>query len=224
MAVVLNPFYSSKARGSVGGMTATRSGVGAVMKHKARPPHRARPVQPRSRSILGWVARQYGSLTAAQRDEWEAYAQNHPQPDGFGGTFILTPEQAYIMLNVPSVHFQAAAGLHSSPPVDPPPASVTQIALTDGISSGEVVITVTLYGTGSANDNIQYMRAGPFQSPGRVEVHNRYRDRKATTGVVLTYTYEGLVPEMYYWFKARYIDQYGQVTNWIVGQHKAPTV
>jgi len=224
MAVVLNPFFSTKARGSIGGITASRSGVGAVLKAKARPPRRARGIQPKIRSIMGWCARQYGSLTAGQRDEWEAYAQNHPQPDGFGGTFILTPEQAYLMLNVPAVHRGAAASLQTSPPADPPPATLIAIGAEDGVASGEVKLTTGSYGTPNADDFVDYQRAGPFQSPGRVEVHNRFRSSVKLAGTAYQYTYVGLVPEMYYWFRARYIDKYGQKTNWVMVQWKAPTI
>lgn len=224
MARVLDPFMSGKAKGSVGGMTATSTGAGSVMKRKARPPRRRRGVQPKIRSILGWCARQYGSLTSGQRDEWEAYATNHPQPDGFGGTFILTPEQAYLMLNVVAVRIGGSAKLQTSPPTDPPVASVLTLVAADGAASGEVELTWTMLGSPSAEDSFDTQRAGPFQSQGRVEIHSRYRDTIQHGGGLLTYTYEDLVPEMYYWFRVRYVDQYGQVTNWVIVQHKAPTV
>ena len=176
MAVVQNPFLSAKARGSVGGITATRANVGAVMKLKARSPLRNRNVQPRVRSILGWVARQYGSLTAPQRDEWEAYATNHPYPDGFGGTFILTPEQMYIALNVVAVNLGTGTKLQTSPPAEPPVASCLTLNSADGDASGKVVMTWTHLDVGIDADKNIVQRAGPFQSPGRVEVHNRYRE------------------------------------------------
>ncbi|MBA7637926.1 hypothetical protein ES703_45575 [subsurface metagenome] len=224
MAVVQNPFLSAKARGSVGGITATRANVGAVMKLKARSPLRNRGAQPKVRSIMGWVSRQYGSLTSNQRDEWEAYATDHPYPDGFGGTFILTPEQMFIALNVVAVHMLGPGALQTSPPVDPPVASTSYVEASNGIASGEVELEWVQLGTGVAEDRTQISRAGPFQSPGRVEIHNRYRETTKVAGNVLTYTYEGLVPEMYYWFRVRYVDQYGQKTNWVIVQHKAPTV
>lgn len=224
MAVVINPFMSGKARGSVGGLTASACNVGAVMKLKAKPPTRNRDPQPVVRSILGWVARQYGSLSANQRAEWEAYATNHPYPDGFGGTFILTPEQMFIALNTVAIRWISASALQTSPPADPPVASCLTIAAEDGIASGEVVLTWVHLDTGSADDVNVVQRAGPFQSQGRVEVHNRYRESEGVAGNILTFTYEGLVPEMWYWFRVRYQDKFGQVTSWINVQWQAPTV
>jgi len=224
MAVVQNPFMSMKARGSVGGMTATRANVGPVMKLKARIPLRNRKGQPQIRSVLGWCSRQYGSLTAGQRAEWEAYATNHPYPDGFGGTFILTPEQMYIALNVVAVRLGESSMLQTSPPTDPPAASVIKLIPSDGVASGEVVLTWTHAGTGAAADYMDCQRAGPFQSQGRVEIHNRYRETALTAGNILTFTYTGLLAEMWYWFRVRYVDQYGQVTNWVNAQWQAPTV
>lgn len=224
MAVVQNPFMSGKARGSVGGLTASRCNVGAVMKAKAHPPTRVREFQPKIRSILGWCARRYGELTADQRDQWEAYATNHPYPDGFGGTFILTPEQMYLALNIIAVRWFGYAALQTSPPAEPPVASCDNLTGGDGAASGDVNTEVTLLGTGSADDKIIFMRAGPFQSKGRVEVHNRFRKSVYTAGNVLLYPWYGLVPEMWYWFRARYIDQYGQKTNWVYFQWQAPTI
>lgn len=224
MAVVLNPFYSSKARGSVGGVTATRANVGAVMKLKARIPLRRRGYQPRTRSILGWCARKYGELTAGLRDEWEAYAQNHPQPDGFGGTFILTPEQAYLMLNIVAVVRGGQTALQTSPPATVPGASMVDFSAEDGIASGEVDLTWGAYGTPVDVDHVDIQRAGPFQSQGRVEIHSRYRATVKLDGTAFQYTYQGLIPEMWYWFRVRYTDQYGQTTNWVTVQHKAPTI
>jgi len=224
MAVVLNPFFSTKARGSIGGITASRSGVGAVLKTKARIPRRTRPYQPSQRSIMGWCARQYGKLTTEQRAEWEAYATNHPHPDGFGGTFILTPEQAYLMLNVVAVRLGTDTALQTSPPAEDPPASIYYLMCEQGPADGDCMLGWTHLGTGVIEDFIDIQRAGPFQSPGRVEVHNRYREMRRMSGEALSYTYEGLIVDMWYWFRVRYVDKYGQVTNWMNVQWQAATI
>lgn len=218
MAVVLDPFYSSKARGSIGGITASRSGVGAVLRRKSKPPLRNKGTQGFNRSVLGFCARSYGSITPAQRQYWAEYADDHPQPDGFGGTFILTSEQAYLMLNIVAVARGGHAKLQAEPPVAPPVASVVTNDSEPGVNPGALKVTVTMLGTGIADDKIEAQYAGPFQSKGRVEVHSRFRSKKNAAGNLLEILYTGLQEEAWYWTRARYVDQYGQVTAWIYDQ------
>lgn len=216
---VLNPFMSEKAKGSVSGITLSSwKGMG-VVRRTPIPVRRMRTTQPLNRSLLGFLSREYGTLTDGQRDLWETYALNHPQDDGFGGTFIMSGQNAYVMLNHSTVRLFGIGNLQTSPPADPPPANARDLAVTMGATNpGEIDLVWFAYGTPANGDKFEIRIAGPFQSPARQEVHSRFRYLKATNFDTMTDTIDGLVEGAWYWFLVRYIDQYGQKTAWLTGQ------
>lgn len=219
MALVKNPLMSAEARGSIGGITYSMSYAGPVCKIKAHPPTRMRSLQPHNRARLGWLARQWGGLTDAQRDSWEAWAEDHPEPDRFGGTFIMSGINALCKLNYQALRLISGKTLMSLPPEDPPAASLATLTVVTGATNpGEIDLTWTHNGTGDAADVNEIQIAGPFQSPGMVEVHSRYRYRQIVAGNVLTETVGSLDEGMWYWFRVRYVDLNGQTTAFLVGQ------
>lgn len=219
MARLLNPLMSEKAKGSISGMTlSTWKGMG-VIRRQPIPARRMRTTQPANRSLLGFLSREYGTLTEGQRDLWENYALNHPHPDGFGGTFIMSGENAYVMLNHSAVRLFGFGALQTSPPAGAPAASARDLTVVTGVGNpGEIDLAWWTNGTAVTPDKFEIRIAGPFQSPARKEVHSRFRYIASTNFDVLIYTAVGLVEGMWYWFLVRYIDTYGQKTAWLTGQ------
>lgn len=219
MARVLGPFHSDKARGSIGPITASSWKGGPVLRRIPIPSKRMRTTQPRNRSMLGFLSREYGTLTDDQRDLWETYALNHPQPDGFGSTFIMSGQNAYVMLNHSGVRLGGIEKLQTTPPTDPPPASLNFLTAETGlVGQGDVDLEWAFNGSGSADDYVEIRQAGPFQSPARQEVHSRFKYIWKIIGTETTYTVKSLVVGTWYWFLVRYIDQYGQKTAWLTSQ------
>ena len=219
MARVLNPLMSADAKGSVGGFTFGRVPGGMGVKRKPYPARRMRGLQPRNRALLGFMARAWGGLDNAERASWRAWAEDHPEPDGFGGTFIMSGINAFVKLNFQAVRMGGLGVEQDLPPVVPPAASLLTFESVVGtVAAGDVICNWTNNGTGSADDFVEVQVAGPFQSEGIVEVHNRFAMNQIVVGNLLTATVEGLDVGMWYWFRARYIDEFGQTTAFMTDQ------
>ena len=219
MARVQNPLMSGRAKGSVGGITfADWKGLPCVRRLPI-PARRMRTTQPKNRSLLGFLSREYGTLTDVQRDLWETYALNHPHPDGFGGTFIMSGQNMYIRLNHTAIRLDDKDALQTTPPTDPPPASIYIFTAATGITNpGDVDLVWDHNGTTDADDWNEIRIAGPFQSPARQEVHSRFRTISVNTGVATMLTISDLVEDTWYWFNIRYVDKFGQITAWMTAQ------
>jgi len=219
MPVVKNPFLSTDARGSLFGLTASFTRGGNIVKKKARPSTKYQPATNRVRSILGYLSRYWGELTDEQRDSWAAWAIDHPGTDKFGDPFIMSGFNAFIMLNHTGMRFFSSPGLHLLPPEDPPPASINILtAVTGATNPGDVDLDWNQFGAGLIGDLWEIQVAGPFQSPGRKSVEARFAYNMRVTGDILLATVAGLDEGMWYWFRARYVDQFGQITAWDVAQ------
>ena len=219
MARVLNPLMSGKAKGSIGGITfADWKGL-PVVRRIPIPARRMRRTQPANRSLLGFLSREYGTLSNGDRLLWEQYALNHPQDDDFGGTFIMSGQNAYIMLNHTAIRLGLIGKLQTSPPTDPPPATITGFVVETGETSpGDIDLVWAHAGSPVVTDWNEIRQAGPFQSPARQEVHSRFRFISKPTGEVSMLTISNLVEKTWYWFLIRYVDEFGQKTAWHTGQ------
>lgn len=219
MARVLNPLMSVEAKGTVAGFVFGRGPGGPQVRKKGTPAERVRGQQARNRSLMGILSREWGDLTDVQRENWRTFAINNPQPDGFGGTFIMSGINAYIHLNYVAIRIDDWTAKQDNPPVDEVPATIAAFTAITGITNpGECDLEVTLDGVGEASDFVEFQIAGPFLSKGRVEVHSRYKFTASIAGNTTTETIADLVEGAWYWFRARYIDEFGQVTNWHVAQ------
>ena len=100
MAKVLYGPIVSDARKKIGGVVATKSRFGSVIRKKSS------PVQPRTnsqravRANFGANAKAWsGTLTSAQRQSWINLAAANPKKDRFGNTQTLTGAQMYNSLS-----------------------------------------------------------------------------------------------------------------------------
>ena len=219
MARVLNPLFSEDAKGSVGGLTFTKSPAGNVCKKKAGPVQRSEPYKQSNRSRLGFLARSWGGLTQEQRNSWKDWAIDHPQPDRFGGTFIMSGINAYCQLNFNAMRLGLPSDRQDLPPADECPASLDTMEVVVGtVAAGDIIANWTHNGIADVGHYNEVQLAGPFLSPGRKEVYSRFRYVSAAAGNVLTKTIEDLDIGMYYWVRVRYVDDRGQVSAWMYGQ------
>lgn len=222
MAKVLSPLHSVDAKGSIGGLTySIWKGLNTV-RSKQKSVARHATVQPFMRSLLGFLSRQWGLLTDVQRALWEAYAVEHPYPDGFGGTFILSGIQIYVALNHPSLRLFGPAAQQAEPPLIDPPATMREFtAATGGGNPGDIDLAWFHFGAPVGTDKNEIWISPPLGSEGKVNVDSRMRYLSNVVGNVLVFVASGLVEGAWYWFKARYIDEFGQKTAWQWG-HATP--
>ncbi|MBA7646326.1 hypothetical protein ES703_54088 [subsurface metagenome] len=219
MARVLNPLNSADAKGSVGGMTYTKSPAGNVCKRKSKPVQRSEPYKQSNRARMGFLSRHWGALTGVQRTSWKNWAIDHPQPDGFGGTFIMSGINAYCKLNFNAMRLGLPADDQDLPPVDECPASLNSLVAETGAGvAGDVDLTWTHNGAPTVEDWNEVQVAGPFISPGRKEVYSRFSYVLKPAGNLLVQTLGGLDEGMWYWFRVRYVDEFGQTSAWLYSQ------
>jgi len=219
MALVKNPLMSYEAAGSVAGVTYSKGPGGAQAKRKPIPSASMWGMRPRIRSILGWLSRQWASLSDLQRESWRDWALDHPGSNKFGDPFIMSGANAYVMLNHAAVRLFGVGAENDLPPVDPPVSSIEKLTgITGAVSAGDVDLSWTELGTGIAGDKWEIQMAGPFQSPGRVEVMSRFAFKQDVAGNVLLDTVSGLDEGFWYWFRVRYVALDGQVTAWQYAQ------
>jgi len=219
MAKIKSPLMSLDAKGSVGGLTFSKVRGINIAKAKSMPARRFRTTQPRNRSILSFLSMYFAELTANQRLAWQQWAQDHPEPDSFGGTFILTAHQAFIKLNFNAVRLDDWSAKSAEPPIDEPAASLDDLTVETGtVAEGDIQVDWSLQGTGDAGDYGEIQIAGPFMSPARQSIESRFRYIGSVAGNVVTYTAESLTVGMWYWLRVRYITAEGQATPWLLGQ------
>jgi len=221
-AKVLNPLLSTDARGSVGGVTYSINRGINTCKVKARPGRRYRTTQPRNRAILGFISTYYQELTPLQRVAWEQWAQDHPEPDGFGGTFLLTGHQAFVKLNHTAIRLDDWDAFNADPPAVAIQAALESLIVVTGLTlAGDIDASWTFSGVESASDFVEMQIAGPFTSAAKQSVESRFRFVQTVAGNVALDTIAGLTEAHWYWVRARYVSAAGQVSAWLYG-HAQP--
>jgi len=140
MAKVKDPFGAREARGSVGGITASRNTMGQYLRCKASPVQPRTAAQQERRYDFQKLVREFQSLTAAGIQEWIDFASAWPVLDKFGDSISVTALNWYITLNARLM----AAGVASqtAPPLNPnadytPSLSVAQ----DVAGGGDIELT-----------------------------------------------------------------------------------
>lgn len=218
MAKVLGPMHSEQASGSVSGFTIRLWRGLHTVTTKGRPLRRVRNIMPENRALFAFLSRKWGTLTPTVRQSYDVWGQNHPQPNSFGQTIILTGSQVFMMLTDTIVRLYG----YIPPPFTPPVADMTwglaTLVVAAGANAGEILCTFATLGNGPAGDKIEVRVAGGFQSRARNFVDGKFKYVGAVAGNVATYTITGLTVGLWYWVEARGVDATGQTSPWIRAQ------
>jgi hypothetical protein len=138
MAKVLSPLMSLEARGSVGGLTATKTRSGHILRVNSS------PVQPRTstQQAVRYVFQQCNNLFLQQSilaiASWEAFANAWTVNDAFGSAIKLTALNWFIGFN--SRLLTAGFTLLSDPPLNPNCSYNPSISIAEALS-GDIKIT-----------------------------------------------------------------------------------
>ena len=133
----------------------------------------------------------------------------------------MSGQQAFIQLN------QVALGISGSPiPKESPPIAdlsvgIQNLTLAKPVVAGKIEVDWSILGTGIAADYIQEDVAGPFSSPGRIEVVGKFTRLTAVAGNLLTADITGLEAGAWYFIRLRYVQADGQVSPWVQNQCQA---
>jgi len=224
MAKVLGPLHSDHVKGSFSGLTYREYRGLATTTRRPRPVRRiSRPLSD-VRSILAYLCRSWNNLDISQQAAWKAYAQNHPTPNGFGGSFMLDGNQMFIKLNALAIRLFSLSVFYDMPPIDDSPAVVDTLVASAGAASGEIKLDWTHLGIPAADDANEIQLTRYFDSSGRAAVESAFRFHSTTSGNIITSTISDLVPDGWYWARVRYVTQRGQVTNFVWSQAQAKVV
>lgn len=219
MALVKNPLMSVEAAGTVAGITFAKTAAGYIAKAKPIPARSIVGWRPQIRSYIGWLSREWGRLTDAQRQSWRDWAQSHPGTNKFGDPFIMSGSNAFSKLNFHAIRFWGGAAKNDLPPSIPPLSSVESLVVVQGTTDpGDIDLTWVQQGVGIAADLWEIQIAGPFQSQGRVEVKSRFAWKTQVNGGALEVTISDLDEGFWYWLRLRYVARDGQNTAFVYGQ------
>lgn len=160
-----------QASGSVGGSTYSRNRGGQYIRNRSKPTNPNTPAQSAVRNALSVVSNYYANTcTAAQRGDWQAFANSNPVINSVGNSQKLSALQMFMKVNIPL--FQAG-GL-SAIQADSPGAVTLLSALSYGPTLGETagVFTLDVLGPGpfAIGDVINFYITTPC-SAGRTPVN-----------------------------------------------------
>jgi len=142
VAKVKDPFGAREARGSVGGITASRNSMGQYLRCKASPVQPRSPAQQQRRYTFQKLNRAFQNLTAAQIESWNDFASSWPVTDAFGDAISITGMNWYIALN--SRLDAINVSLQTTPPLNPNPSFNPVISIFQNVSTGNIQFSMNL--------------------------------------------------------------------------------
>lgn len=217
MAKVSNPLSSERASGKTGAKVYMEWRGLNTVRALVKPRNPQTSAQLNVRSVLTSTMQQYSSLTSGQVTAFKVYASGKKRTDQVGKSYTMTSANAYAMLSIQSL--LQGGSIISDPPTTTPPATVDTLPLAGGSpTAGSIKVAPTYRGTPADTDFVELSIAGPFKSPNRVATSSEYRISGWSDPTSTTTAISGLQSGAYYYIKARYNDQYGQVTIPVKGQ------
>lgn len=208
MAKVVNPLFSTEARGRVGGIVYNTWRGLATVKSKVAPSQPRTARQLTMRAFLSTLSKGWAAVSDVNRALWNQYAVDHPTTDWSGSKVRQTGLNWYIALG--SRLLDMGKSIVATPPITAAPASVANMVLTGG--SGQISAAFTPYGgTGTSVEAYTY---GPHSAgiiPKLTKAKFKIRGPGETTPLVITGLSAGLVTV---WMRA--VDEVtGQVSGWV---------
>jgi hypothetical protein len=164
---------------------------------------------------MGFIATQWAALTVTQRAEWAIWAAGHPQPDGFGGTFIMSGFNAFVHLNQAKMVAFPGGGVVGDPPIISLVATPATLAAAMGIVSGSIDCTWTLNGTGVALDSCELWISDGHVGIGCYDGLKGWKKAKSVAGNLLLGSVTDLQAGAYYGVRLRYVQKDGQRSNFL---------
>lgn len=156
-------------RGSVAGNTYSHNKGGHYVRERSTPTNPNSERQQEVRSILGNLSAAYAALSTADQDTWKTWAADHPRTNPLGGSYVLSPHQAFVSVNARlsdaglTLLDEAPAALAPTELVGPTvtisTATGISVAFTGSAPSGSVlVVWASNPISGAADPNIDQAR------------------------------------------------------------------
>lgn len=180
------------ASGSVNGLTASHNRSGQYFRAKVVPVNPSTPFQLVIRNAFSDLSIIWSNtLTQAQRDGWDLYADNVPVTDKLGQSINLTGQNMYLRSNVPRLQFDSVVGF-GVPRVDTPPSifslaevDPTAILVMTAPTAGAITFDNTL-GWANENDGFLFPYSGRPANPSIQFFGGPYRLMSPIAGDAIT--------------------------------------
>lgn len=172
------------ASGSVAGNTYSRNRAGAYIRNWAKPINPTTIAQANVRARFGTSSTNWGTLTKAQVDAWNAYADDLERTNALGETYTPLGRQIFMEANQ---NLGAVGGtLLSTPgPTGTKPSIDTLTVLTATETAGALTaITATAVNTTipAGGTGAFVVQAAPLHGVEKNNVNNQYRDIQISGG------------------------------------------
>lgn len=217
MAVVKAPALSLDASGNLGAIcysswrglsvardvwTGTDPNTGLQQAHRAK--HKA--------VVQAWG----GTLTEKQREAWRVAALSERRMSRIKTVYTPSGYQFFVQLNVQRSRLGGA--LMTIPPVAIDPYTWTRFETEwNAVKTWVVLKFLEEMYIGASEVSAEVWRAGPYTSGGRHAIDGEYRFLKFVKPVVQS-SDNTVNASVYYWYRARVIDDYGRVQGWFEDQ------
>ncbi len=127
--------------GSVGGTTASHNRYGAYFRTRAIPTKATSTDATNAKARFGNQSQGWQARTAAERLQWNNWAQTNPIVNALGQPHVLSGNAAYVQLN--TILDQAGESTLTAPPISAAPDSLDTLVLAADIGLGNVDLTFT---------------------------------------------------------------------------------
>jgi len=214
MAVVKGAFHSDLASGNVGSLCATRWRSLQVVKSAwtGTVPNTSKQVTYQV-DLKNCAQAWGGTLTAAEREEWERATEWYHLPNRFGE--LVKPTGYHLF-----IHVNMILKRHSQPLLTKPAQKITPaigMVLTLTAVASYPRVQGKFYSTIGSADRVEYWKAGPYDSGGRKPIAGEWRIDQFKTFGGIYYDYN-VTLNKWYWYKARWVEYVGYVSNFHIKQ------
>jgi hypothetical protein len=208
--------------GSINGTTFSRNASGAYARNRTVPVNPNTPTQVQARAALSINAVAWKTLTDAQRDTWRDYAQNTPVQNRIGETIHLSGFAWFMKINS-FISFIGETVRTTAPTQPGVGGPIVNMGITADISDQE--FTVASAEAAPGFDNAAAVWAVWISSPqsaGKTFFKGPWNYAGNEIGSALVgrvfLPSAPIATGQLYFYRARYIDQYGRLSSeWISG-------
>lgn len=160
----------TEGRGKIGGTVASKNRNGAYLRNKVTPVNRNTPKQSQARNRLAVISKAWsGTLSEAQRQEWNGIVEHYQKTNIFGDTVKPTGKNLFTGLNVNLMNIEEDMIL--SPLMPQELGEITKLSVNPTVTAFE-------FGMSTANiadDTVLEIWATPPQTVGTNFVKSQFR-------------------------------------------------
>lgn len=208
MAKIKNPLFSEAALGGFGpAIVFTRWRTINVARSRVTPTNPRSTRQLVVRSILGGLSQEWGSLSEAQAAQWNDYAAAQIKSNPFG-QYFATGENAYVELNF--FTNDREAGSVATPPTGAFLGNISEFTAVEGAAEGEIDLAWTNPAGSDADDGIDVWITPALNNKNIAPQDSAFRHHSYVAGNLDLLDLTSLVPDAWYWIRARWLDEAGR--------------